>query len=346
MIVLSLFDGISCARVALERAGIVVSHYYSSEIDKYAISISEKNYNDITRLWDIRDLSTNWWWEIKIWSSRIGNIDLLIGWSPCQDLSIAKKDRKWLDWTRSGLFWEYVRILKSIKPKWFILENVASMPKEARDIISETLWVDPIMIDASLVSAQSRKRLFRTNIPWVILPIDKNILLPNIVHETKWELDWLNEYIVPFDKSLQIIDKEVQKWKVWFFRQDSQANRIYYVHGKAITLCWDAWWWAAKMWQYLFGCISPDRINKRQNGQRFSKWDKFYTLTAQDRHWIFIEWYIRKLTPIECERLQWLPDNYTQLVSNSQRYKALWNAFNVDVITHILSFLPKQDADI
>ena len=142
MKVLSLFDGISCARVALERAGIPVEVYYASEIDKYAIQISQKNYPDIIKLPDVRQIET-----IKRFDSQKEpyyfkeNIDILIGGSPCQDLSIAKKDRKGLDGERSGLFYEYVRILKEVKPKYFILENVASMPKEAKEIITKELGV-------------------------------------------------------------------------------------------------------------------------------------------------------------------------------------------------------------
>lgn len=147
----------------------------------------------------------------------------------------------------------------------------------------------------------------------------------------------LSEYIVPFDKTLQILDKEVQKGKIGYFRKDSQANRVYFIHGKAVTLCGEAGGGAAKMGQYLFGCITPDRVNKRQNGQRFSEGNKFYTLTAQDKHGVLIEGYIRKLTPIECERLQTLPDGYTEGISNSQRYKCLGNGWTVDVIAHILS---------
>src|SRR3990167_966198 len=150
MRILSLFDGISCARVSLGRAGIPVEDYYASEVDKYAIQIAQKNYPDTIQLGDVREIGD----YLK------DSIDLLIGGSPCQDLSIAKKDRKGLDGERSGLFWEYVRILKEVKPKYFILENVNSMPKEAKQIITETLGVEPIMINASLVSAQNRKRLF------------------------------------------------------------------------------------------------------------------------------------------------------------------------------------------
>lgn len=147
------------------------------------------------------------------------------------------------------------------------------------------------------------------------------------------------EFIVPFDKTLQILDKEVQRGKVGYFRKDSQANRVYYIHDKAITLTGEAGGGAAKMGQYLFGCITPDRIEKRQNGQRFNDGKKFYTLTAQDKHGVLIEGYIRKLTPIECERLQTVPDNYTAIVSNSQRYKMLGNGWTVDVIAHIFGGL-------
>lgn len=155
-------------------------------------------------------------------------------------------------------------------------------------------------------------------------------------------MECLAEYIVPFDKTLQILNKEVASGKVGYFRQDSQANRVYYIHDKAVTLCGEAGGGAAKMGQYLFGCITPDRINKRQNGQRFNDGNKFYTITAQDKRGILIEGYIRKLTPIECDRLQTLPDDYTAGISNSQRYKCLGNGWTVDVIAHIFSFIKKE----
>ena len=130
MKVLSLFDGISCARVALERAGIPVEAYYASEIDKYAIQISQKNWPDIIRFGDVRTFNP---------VGQTWDIDLLIGGSPCQDLSIAKANRKGLDGERSGLFWEYVRILKEVKPKYFVLENVASMGADSKEQITQAL---------------------------------------------------------------------------------------------------------------------------------------------------------------------------------------------------------------
>ena len=268
---------------------------------------------------------------------------MLIAGSPCQGFSFAGKQLNFND-PRSKLFFEFVRALKAIRPKYFLLENV-KMKKEYENIISSELGVDPVEINSSLVSAQNRKRLYWTN--WNIpKPKDKGILLKDIVHENtcpKEQIyDIIKDYIVPFDQTLKILDKEVEKGKVGYFRKDSQANRVYYIHGKAVTLCGDAGGGAAKMGQYLFGCITPDRINKRQNGQRFSDGQKFYTLTAQDRHGVLIEGYVRKLTPTECERLQTLPDGYTEGVSNSQRYKTLGNGWTVDVLAHIFSQIKIQ----
>lgn len=387
MNVLSLFDGISCGMVALERANIKVDNYYSSEVDKYAIAVSEKNYKKIVRLGDV----TKW----KNWNIDWGSIDLLIGGSPCQGFSFAGKQLNFED-ERSKLFFEYVEILKHIKEQnpnvLFLLENVR-MKKEYSDIISKFLGTDPILINSSLVSAQNRKRLYWTNIKGVEQPQDKGIVLKDIVHEctdfkymlTDRQSEWLKDqgqfrldksyssidsektitmttrqyaswngnfkfeelyrYIVPFDKTLKILEKEVEKGKVGYFRTDSQGNRIYYIHGKSVALCGEAGVKGAKTGLYLFGCITPDRVEKRQNRQRFSDGNKFYTLTAQDKHGVLIEGYIRKLTPIECERLQTLPDGYTEAeikgksVSDNQRYKMLGNGWTVDVIAHIFRYL-------
>ena len=433
MNVLSLFDGMSCGRIALERNGVKVSNYYASEVDKYAITVSMKNYPDIVQLGDV----TKW----REWNIDFASIDLLIGGSPCQGFSFAGGQLAFND-PRSKLFFVYADIMNHIlllNPKLiFLLENV-KMKKESEDVISMIMGGAPIKINSALVSAQNRNRLYWTNIDGVEQPEDKGILLKDIIHEAEileneltpnfninpsgkgmngnvrsvnndksstlttnkgegqkvsvpmdsYELilkvpeatkkgfcevgvgecvdltflnsktrrgrlmkdksncltaanyeynllESLKQYIVPFDKTLQILDKEIEKGKVGFFRKDSQANRVYFIHGKSVTLCGDAGGDAAKMGQYLFGCITPDRINKRQNGQRFSEGNKFYTLTAQDKHGILIEGYIRKLTPIECERLQTVPDNYTEGVSNSQRYKMLGNGWTVDIICHIL----------
>lgn len=379
MNVLSLFDGMSCGQIALNRVGIKDYTYYASEIDKHAIKVTQKNFPNTIQLGSV----------INIRGGQLPKIGLLIGGSPCQGFSFAGKQLNFND-PRSKLFFEFVRLLNECKPKYFLLENV-KMKKEYQDIISKHLGVEPIEINSSLVSAQNRKRIYWTNIPNVKMPGDKEIFLKDIVHENESidtvlsgnYADWfsknadfrlrkkysalspskaitmiarqyanwsgnhwfevLNEYIVPFEKTLMILEKEVARGKVGYFRKDSQANRVYYIHDKAVTLCGEAGGGAAKMGQYLFGCITPDRVEKRQNGQRFNDGKKFYTLTAQDKHGVLIEGYIRKLTPIECERLQTVPDNYTNHVSNSQRYKMLGNGWTVDVITNFFTQLNKKN---
>jgi DNA (cytosine-5)-methyltransferase 3A len=272
MKILSLFDGISCARVALERVGINVKEYYASEVDKYAIAISKKNYPDIIQVGSVAELV-----------AHTEPFDLLIGGSPCQDLSIAKKDRKGLDGERSGLFWEYVRILKENEPKYFILENVASMPKEAKDLITKTLGVEPIMINASLVSAQNRKRLFWTNIPNITLPKDRGILLKDILEKS-------------VDKSFDVSEKCITGVLKSNYRDRKPMN----LNGKANTL-------------KLGGDV------KR--------------IVEDNGRW-------RYLTPNEYCRLQGLPDEYTNAgVSKTRQYFGVGNAFNVDVVAHILSFI-------
>ena len=377
MNVLSLFDGMSCGHLALDRANVPVMNYFASEIDKHAIKVTMKNWPNTIQLGDV----TKWReWELP-------NIDLLIGGSPCQGFSFAGKQLAFDD-PRSKLFFEFVECLKYLKPTYFLLENVR-MKKEHMQVITDILGVEPVMINSSLVSAQNRVRYYWTNIPNVTQPDDLGISLKDVIHEGNpndalsngW-IDWwkqnaefqlqkqystftaekagtmtarqyanwngnfwfeaLNKYIVPFDKTLQILDREVQRGKVGYFRSDSQANRVYYIRDKAITLCGDAGGVAAKMGQYLFGCITPDRVEKRQNGQRFSDGQKFYTLTAQDRHGVLVEGYIRKLSPVECERLQTVTDGYTSAVSDPQRYKMLGNGWTVDVIVHILKHINKE----
>lgn len=184
--VLSLFDGISCGRVALQRANIPVAKYYASEIDKYAIQATQKNWPDTIQLGDVKN----------VWARNLPKIDLLIGGSPCQDLSIAKNDREGLKGKRSRLFWHYVRLLRTCKPKWFLLENVASMQKEAKNIITRELGVEPILINSALVSAQQRKRLYWTNIPNITQPTDKGITLSEILKDGEYLYNRYNNAIL------------------------------------------------------------------------------------------------------------------------------------------------------
>ena len=370
MKVLALFDGIACGMEALKRAGIKVDKYYACEIDLNAIAIAKKNHPEIIHLGDII------YW--KKWGFSPGYFDLIMGGSPCQGFSVAGKQLNFKD-KRSRLYFVFENIIKTLKPRYWFLENVR-MKKEIERIISIRLRVKPILINSALVSAQNRKRFYWANFD-IMQPSDKGILLKDIVHENTCVYDSrgvisdfninpsgkgingvvthienkaktlttnkgegnkisvsLNEYIVPLDKTLKIINSEIERGKIGYFNKDNQSSRVYLIHNKAITLCGSAGGGAAKMGQYLFGCLTPDRVNKKQNGQRFNDGKKFYILTTQDRHGVLIEGYIRKLTPVECERLQTLPDNYTfkEGISNTQRYMMLGNGWTVDVIAHIL----------
>ena len=201
--VLSLFDGISCGHIALDKAGIPINKYYASEIDKYAIKVTNKNYPETINLGDVTTVSGELFTE---------KIDLLIGGSPCQGFSQAGKMKNFDD-PRSKLFWEYVRILQEIKPKYFLLENVV-MKQEWQDIISEALGVKPIMIDSSLTSAATRKRLYWTNIPGVDQPEDLGITFGDIrerdvqegsIYYTDKGLDWIRRHEKRTGKTLRII---------------------------------------------------------------------------------------------------------------------------------------------
>lgn len=299
MNVLSLFDGMSCGQIALERAGIKVDNYYASEIDKYAIQITQKNYPNTIQLGDVTTVK----------GEDLPKIDLLIGGSPCQGFSVAGKGLNFND-PRSKLFFEYVRLLKETKPKWFLLENV-KMKKEWQDVISDYLGVEPIEINSSLVSAQNRRRLYWTNIPNIKQPDDKGILLKDILHEKP-------------DKYIKISKKGTYK------RNQSKASCLTgRGHSGGNHSDMD-----------LIG-IATDIKGYESLKRIYSKYGKSPTLTTmQGGHRQpkvnINEFEYRRLTPIECERLQTVQDNYTEGVSDSQRYKMLGNGWTVDVIAHIL----------
>lgn len=331
--VLSLFDGISCGQLALQRAGIKVDRYLASEVDKYAIKITQKNFPNTEQLGDVKN----------VWAKNLPKIDLLIGGSPCQDLSIAKARRKGLDGERSGLFWHYVRLLRTCKPKYFLLENVASMSKDNKQKITEALGIEPIMINSALVSAQQRKRLYWTNIPNITQPEDKGLVLADVLENglpyeekakaltasydgaiIKNSLERKQRTMVfnPYNNKLnteksaslgtnpqcqtskcgQVVIKPIQ------LVGGGQAQRVYDVKGKSICLSANGGVGGAKTGLYKINL--PD-------GQ--------YT--------------VRKLTPVECERLQTLPDNYSEGISNTQRCKCIGNGWTVDVIAHIFGFI-------
>lgn len=229
--VLSLFDGISCARVALDLLGYKKVVYFASEIDEYAISISKKNYPDIFQLGSVVGLGYDSGQFLRdgntLGVDYMEDIDLLVGGSPCQDLSIAKRGRDGLAGKRSGLFWEYVRILKEVKPRYFVLENVASMPAEAKRIITETLGVESVMIDAALVSPQNRKRLFWANIP-LKQPEDRGIVLKDIID--------LNAERKFRDVANPIKTKNGIRWDTSGKGYFSQQDRAYSITGKFPTI--------------------------------------------------------------------------------------------------------------
>jgi DNA-cytosine methyltransferase len=227
MNVLSLFDGMSCGRIALERAGIKIDKYYASEIDKYAIRVSQKNYPDIIQLGDIN----NWQeWKLPL-------IDLLIGGSPCQGFSFAGKQLNFED-PRSKLFFQYVDILNHYKPKYFLLENV-KMKKEYQKVITEKLGVEPIEINSGLVSAQDRKRLYWTNILGIQQPKNMHIYLKDILETettvTKDNMVLEKKYLERY-QPIKNYKLNQEKSCVIGTLSKYQGDRVFDVNGKGSSL--------------------------------------------------------------------------------------------------------------
>ena len=300
MNVMSLFDGMSCGRLALERAGLPVTTYKASEIDKYAIKIAQKNYPDTIQIGDVESLSDG---------RSYPQMDLLLGGSPCQGFSFAGKGLNFDD-PRSKLFWRYVWFLKENKPEYFLLENVR-MNQKSQDVISRALGVEPVAINSNLVSAQNRYRLYWTNIPFE-MPEDKGIKLKDILEDGCVDRDKshcldanyfkggnLKQYFEKHRRQLVFSDDGLCHVGDADLKGHGYNRRVYHPEGKAPSLCASSG-----------GNLEPKTI-------------------TSETTW-------RKLTPIECERLQTVPDNYTEGVSNTQRYKMLGNGWTVDVIAHIL----------
>lgn len=285
--VLSLFDGISCGQVALQRAGLKVDNYFASEIEKHAISITQANHPNTVQLGDVSQLKTD----------DLPKIDILIGGSPCQGFSYAGKQLNFDD-PRSKLFFEYVRILGELRQKnpdiYFLLENV-NMKKESRDIITQFLGVEPIEINSSLVSAQLRKRLYWTNIPGVQKPNDKKITFKDIEDHNEASYEYWSDERVNKINNKEYVRKDVYR----FTEDDGKVN--------CITV--------------RSAYSSADDPKKRLPDGR-----------------------IRRLTIIELERAQTLPDNYTNHIKGRvARRAAIGNGWTVDVISHIFSYLPKTE---
>jgi len=297
MNVLSLFDGMSCGRIALDRAGIEVSEYYASELDKYAIKVTQANWPETVQLGDV----TKW----REWDIDWASIDLLIGGSPCQGFSFAGKQLAFDD-PRSALFFTYVDILDHIKllnPNVkFLLENVR-MKKDHLEVISEYLGIEPVFINSALVSAQNRQRYYWAN--WDFQePEDRGIVLADIVEGG----------VVDRDKSFCI---DANYWKGGNLEQYFSKSRRQLVFGAAMR-----------------GRYGENR--KTYQGIELNGSEKSNAVTTVQKDSLILSSVgFRKLTPIECERLQTVPDNYANHVSNTQRYKMLGNGWTVDVITHI-----------
>jgi DNA-cytosine methyltransferase len=321
MNVLSLFDGISCGQLALQRAGIKVDKYYASEVDKYAIQVAQKNFPDTIQLGDI----TKWQeWNID-WSS----IGLLIGGSPCQGFSFAGKQLNFDD-PRSKLFFIYADILnhiKTVNPNViFLLENV-KMKKDYQDVISSYLGVQPIEINSSLVSAQNRVRLYWTNISGVKHPKDKNIYLKDIIKSGY--VDKTKSYCIDANYfrggNLKNYFEKHRRQLVFELKKDAEQVFTCRENGRRLTV----------------GGEKRDDINgliSRGYEINFSGRSGALTTVLKDNYMIE-NFEIRKLYPEECERLQTLPDNYTTGISDTQRYKCLGNGWTVDVISHIFSHI-------
>jgi len=371
-----LFDGISCGRLAFERAGIEVNSYFAFEIDKYAKSISRFNYSAIKQYGDVSEADFN----------QFVGADFVIGGSPCIFWSIARNNRE-IDKNGMGwkLFMKFVEAVKIIKPKYFLYENVASMPKSIKEYITEELEATPILINSALVSAQQRKRLYWTNIPNITQPDDKGILLEDIIEygitvntadskvrtikEQYSNISVANclrqvgfgatmavEPIVNvFNNSNELVGAALRtrkdgagKFKRLEVRKDNKLNSLTTVLTDSI----------------ICRPVRVGEIGKGGQGERvYSVFGKtvcmsangggkgaetgLYKVDLPDGDYI-----IRKLTTIEAERCQTLPDNYTAFgtndkgekvkISNSQRYKCIGNGWTVDVIAHILKFAKNE----
>ena len=390
MRVLSLFDGMSCGRIALERMGITPSAYYASEIDKYAIQVSRANYPDTIHVGDVTELK----------ESDLPKIDLLFGGSPCQGFSFAGGQLAFDD-PRSRLFFEYVRLLRALQPRYFLLENV-NMKQIYQDVISEHLGVKPIRLNSNLVSAQNRDRLYWTNIPVRSIPENKHIYLKDILEDGFTDREKAHCIDANYFKggNLRTYFEKSRRQLVFDFDAPSESGlilageadlnghdiikRVYHPDGKAPTLCssqggnqepkilqvprgknqggikaqdgkvptisGSAWehnnfvvYGGSFRGRYRLNGVRQDHKIKvsgmTEQELELREDGKSNSLTTVEKDNVAVnvdELRWRKLTPIECERLQTVPDNYTAHVSNTQRYRMLGNGWTVDIICHLL----------
>jgi DNA-cytosine methyltransferase len=336
MNVLSLFDGMSCGQLALERAGIPVTNYFASEIDKFAIKVAKANFPDMIHLGDVKEVQCAEGYLFCTKRNFAHKIDLLIGGSPCQGFSFAGKQLNFDD-PRSQLFFEYVRLFKALKPKYFLLENV-KMSKQSQQVITDYLGVEPVEINSNLVSAQNRRRLYWTNIPYSGPPdgfvdrpksycLDASYYKGGGASNVRLYFEKSRRQIV-FGSGMNVLGEAID------IKGRESIKRVYGIDGKAPTLLATS------------GGHTQPKILQRGRGYNkgglkaidgktptisTSAWEHNNHLTFNEG----LTW--RKLSPAECERLQTVPEGYTDHVSNTQRYKMLGNGFTVDVIAHLLS---------
>lgn len=338
--VLSLFDGISCGQIALERAGIPVKAYYASEVDKHPIKVTQSNYPNTIQIGDV----------VNINASILPKIDLLIGGSPCQGFSFAGKQLNFED-PRSKLFFEYARLKNELQPKYFLLENVR-MKQVYQDVISDHLGVQPIEINSNLVSAQNRRRLYWTNIPNIEHPIDRGILLKDII---------IDGDITPhatIEDKIRALTTSYGGAVAWNNVETEKRTMILdAVNGKKvyIDLYKDA--------PYAFYETRTDcgkemrrkiRLETGRDSTPRSKEFKMYLPLDEQKSNCLVtvgspldfivdtHWNYRRLYPIEMERLQTVPDGYTKTAPDTQARKMLGNGWTVDVIAHIFSFMKNK----
>jgi DNA (cytosine-5)-methyltransferase 3A len=347
MKILSLFDGISCGRLALERAGIQVEAYYASEIDKDAISAAQMNYPDIIQIGDVRFVSydsQNGILHTENGDIQAGAIDLLIGGSPCTNFSsigyangmvsegteiltldqyLSMKAQGASFEGQSYLFWEYIRILDEVRPKYFLLENV-KMASKWEKILNDSLKMLPIKINSSLVSAQNRPRLYWTNIQGISAPEDKCISLRNILDDDADTTD------VSHCQTIQLsFPKLVQRYG--YVPESFNAYNITEITDKAPALSRGSMV-TSSCAVTLFAPVANGKHTVK-NGMLDNK----YPTKLTDG-----QYNLRRLSIKEMERLQTLPDGYVDKAASSSSKKGniIGNGWTVDIISHIFSFMP------
>jgi DNA (cytosine-5)-methyltransferase 3A len=335
MNVLSLFDGMSCWQIALERAWIKVDKYFSSEIKKHAIEVTQLNYPNTIQLWDVRNIK----------AKDLPKIDLLIWWSPCQDLSQANHERKWLEWDKSSLFYEYVRLLEELKPTYFLLENV-KMPVEAYEEISLQLWVYPVRINSSLLSGQMRDRFYWTNI-WpnyedlfwrtyckIPQPEDKGIMLSDILETWYTEREKSRALLESDSRPLRTVEKMIHRYIDSGFTTLIFKDEDTYLRVKE----WSKQWYVdVKKWESFDGKFMWSDTRRGRHMK-----DKSNCLTRNSTFYVFTGDDVRYFTQTELERLQTVPEGYTSILSRNKASCLLWDGRTVDVIAYIFSFLWEQ----